>query len=440
MRLRYDYLNMLRTRVGAEGIPPEKLHAMVGRLEQARASLALARKDASLGFFDIPKAKPSARKMRMLLNRLDKEVDTVISVGIGGSALGAQAVLKALLGLGKPRTRTFRVVFAGDATDPQAIDDIIESVDWRRTAVNVISKSGGTLEPMSVFILFRDLLTKAVGKKKAASRIICTTDAEKGTLQTIAAREGHETLPVPENVGGRFSVMTEVGMFAAMAGGIDVGGLWKGAKEENDAFWKRTPMQNVPMLYAALQYLLYAQGKALSVKMPYVARLSLIGTWYRQLWAESLGKRVDRRGRVVHTGPTPIAAVGPADQHSQIQLYNEGPNDKVITFLEVDRFGRDYRLPDPYQDIRDVSYFAGVNFSEIVHAERQGTAEALTSARRPNGTLYMKDLTAESLGSYLQAMMCATAVMGELFDIDAFDQPGVESGKVNIKRLLGGGE
>lgn len=437
MGLRYEYLNMLRTKVGAEGIPPEKLHAMIVRLETARKALSEQRKDDSLGFFDVPAEKPSARKMRKWLNGLDKEIDTIISIGIGGSALGPQAVLHALSGLKKTRGRSFHVVFAGHATDPQALDDIIEGVDWRRTALNVISKSGGTLEPMSTFILFRDILTKAVGAKKVAHRIICTTDPEGGTLRAIADREGYETLPVQGNVGGRFSVMTEVGMLGAMAAGIDTKSLWEGAEAENKAFWKKTPMKNTPMMYAALQYLHYKEGKALSVMMPYAERLSLIGSWYRQLWAESLGKKIDRKGRVIHVGPTPIAAVGPADQHSQIQLYTEGPNDKVITFLEVDSFAKDYRLPDPYQDIENVTYFAGANFTDIVHFERQGTAEALASARRPNGTLFIEELSAKSLGSYMQAMMCATAIMGELFNIDAFNQPGVETGKVNIKQLLG---
>lgn len=423
--------------MGAEGVATEKLHAMVGRLEQARDRLSVMRKDGTLGFFDVPKEKPSARKMRMWLNGLPKEVDTIVSIGIGGSALGAQAVLRALSCLKSSRTRTFRVVFAGDATDPQAIDDIIEGVDWSKAAINVISKSGGTLEPMATFVLLKDFLAKAVGKKKVAARILATTDPHGGTLRAIADREGFAMLPVPGNVGGRFSVFTEVGMLAAMAEGVDVAGLWKGAKAENDRFWKRTPMQNVPMLFAALQYLHYREGKALHVMMPYVQRLELVGAWYRQLWAESLGKRIDRRGRVVHTGPTPVAAIGPADQHSQIQLYNEGPNDKTVTFLEVDRFARDYRLHDPYPDIEAVSYFAGASFSEIVHYERQGTSEALTANRRPNGTLYMKDLSAESIGEFMQGMMCATAVMGELLGIDAFNQPGVEAGKVNINRLLG---
>lgn len=439
MALRYDYLNMLRPRIGNEGVSNEELHAMVGKLEHARTALEAACKEGRLGFFSVPSQKPSQRKMRAFLNGLDKKVHTLVSVGIGGSALGGQAVLKALKGLEKTRSRTFKVVFAGDATDPQALHDVIESVDWSSACINVISKSGGTLEPMSVFVLLRDQLYKAVGKKKGARRIICTTDEEKGTLLDIARQEGYETLPVPDNVGGRFSVLTEVGMFSAMAAGINVQDIWDGAKEENARFWKKQPMQNVPMIYAALQYLLYQKGKHLSVMMPYADRLSLIGSWYRQLWAESLGKKVDRKGRVVNIGPTPISAVGPADQHSQIQLYNEGPNDKIISFIEIDKYKHDYRLGDPYPDVDNVNYFAGATFSEIVHYERQGTAEALTENGRPNGTLALPALDAESLGCYLQAMMCSAAVMGELFDINAFDQPGVEAGKVNIKRLLGKG-
>lgn len=437
--IRYDYLNMMRARVGGEGVPAEELHAVAGRLEQAREALSKRRKDGSLGFFDIPASRPSQRRMRDLLSGLDKEVHTLVMVGIGGSSLGGQATLKALKGLKKTRARTFKVVFAGDATDPQAVEDAIASVDWNRAAVNVVSKSGGTLEPMAVFLLFRDLLARAVGKKKAAGRVICTTGEKGSSLRVIAEREGYETLPVPENVGGRFSVLTEAGMFAAMAAGVDVAGLWKGAREENDRFWKRPPLQNVPMLYAALQERLYRSGKRITVLMPYAERLSLVGAWQAQLWAESLGKRADRKGRAVHVGPTPVAAVGPADQHSQIQLWQEGPNDKSITFVEVDRFAADQRLPEPYPDIADTAFFAHRRMTEVVHAERLGTAEALADARRPNGTLYLPDLSAASLGAFYQMMMCATAVMGELLDVNAFDQPGVEAGKRHIKRLLSEG-
>lgn len=437
MPVRYDYLNMMRPRVGAEGVAPEELQAIAGRLVDARNALAARRKDRSLGFFDVPGARPSRDTMRTLLDRLDREIDTLVVLGIGGSNLGAQAVIQALQGLKKTRVRPLRVLWGGDATDPLAVTDLLAQVDWKKTAINVISKSGDTIEPMSVFILLRDRLLRAVGAKKLQTRVIATTDPKKGTLRRIAEEDGLPTLPVPENVGGRFSVFTEVGAFPILAAGVDLDALWKGAAAENDRFWKAKPLEHPALAFAALQALMYMKGKPISVLMPYAARLGLVGAWYRQLWAESLGKKSDRKGRTVNIGPTPVSAVGPADQHSQIQLYNEGPNDKSVTFVEIDRFDEDERLPEPFSEIEGVSYFAGCTFKEIVHAERQATAEALVQNRRPNGTLHIEKLNAEEVGSLLQMFMNATAVAGELFDVNAFDQPGVEAGKREMYKLLG---
>ena len=439
MALRYDFLNMMRNRVGAEGVSPEELQALAGRLELARRALAKRKADVSLGFFEVPKRQPSREAMRTLLGKLDQDVETLVVIGIGGSLLGAQAVYQALAGLEtmKRGARKLRVVFAGDATDPRALVDVIEAVDWKRAAIDVISKSGDTIEPMSVFSLLRAELIKAVGKQKAAGRIIATTDASKGTLRQIADREGYATLPVPSDVGGRFSVFTEVGMFPLLAAGLNIDELWKGAAAEDASFWKTTPLRNAPMLYAGLQYLLLRKGKTISVLMPYVQRLTLVGQWYRQLWAESLGKKIDRKHQRVNVGPTPVAAVGPADQHSQMQLYNEGPHDKIVSFVEVDDFGTDLRLPEPWPDIEGTSYFSGHTMREIVHIERQASAEALAENRRPNGTLCLEDLSGKSVGGLLQGLMTATAVMGELLDIDAFDQPGVEAGKQAMYRLMG---
>ena len=439
MGVRYDYLDMMRNRVGAEGVSPEEVQALAGRLEIARRALAEKKASGALGFFDVPKRRPSSDAMAALLRKLPKEIDTLVVVGIGGSLLGAQAVHAALDGLESMGrgARRLKLVFAGDATDPRAVRDVLDGVDWKRAAVNVISKSGDTIEPMAVFALLRDRLVKAVGKAKAAARVIATTDASNGTLRTIADREGYACLPVPGNVGGRFSVFTEVGAFPLLAGGINVDELWKGAAAEDAAFWRNAPLSNVPMLYAGLQWLLYRRGKTVSVLMPYAKRLQLVGQWYRQLWAESLGKKSDRHRNRVHVGPTPVAAVGPADQHSQIQLYNEGPADKIVTFVEADDFGVDERLPEPWPDIEGVAYFAGHTLKEIVHAERKATADALAENRRPNGTLSLPDLSGKSVGALMQALMCATAVAGELWDVNAFDQPGVETGKRNMYHLLG---
>ncbi len=439
MALRYDFLGMMRNRVGAEGVSPEELQAVAGWLEASRRTLSDRKKNGELGFFEVPKRSSSRNLMMSMLSSLDPGIDTLVVVGIGGSLLGAQAVYEALKGVEtvKRGTRALKLVFAGDATDPRAVRDVFESVDWTRAAINIVSKSGDTIEPMAVFAMLRHELVRAVGLEKATKRIIATTDAEKGTLRDIAAREGYAMLPVPGNVGGRFSVMTEVGAFPLLAAGILVDELWKGAAAEEAEFWKTPPLKSVPMVYAALQWLLYRRGKTISVFMPYAKRLALFGHWYRQLWAESLGKKTDRRGKRVSSGPTPIAAIGPADQHSQIQLYNEGPSDKIITFIEIDDFDIDARLPEPWPEIEGVSYFSGHTLRKLVHAERQATAEALTESRRPNGTLHLPDLTGRSLGALLQCLMIATAMAGELFDVNAFDQPGVEAGKKHMYRLLG---
>jgi glucose-6-phosphate isomerase len=437
--IRYDYLNMMRSQVGAEGVAPEDLQAMAGRLEQARQALAKRRQDGSLGFFDAPAKKSSLAAMRDILKGLDKEIDTLIVIGIGGSNLGAMAVEAALGGRLKKAWRfhqPLRLVWAGDATDPEAVADVIAGVDWKKTALNVISKSGDTIEPMSVFILLRERLVKAVGKAKAAARIIATTDPRHGTLRDLADREGYAALPVPGNIGGRFSVMTEVGAFPILAAGIDIEAMWNGAAKENEAFWKTPALKNPALIFAGLQCLLYVQGKRISVLMPYVKRLFLTGFWFRQLWAESLGKKHDRTRSNAHIGPTPIAAVGPADQHSQIQLYNEGPNDKSVTFVEIETFSEDFRLPTPFPDQEGLAYFGGRTMSEIVSYERQATAMSLAASRRPNGTLFMPDLGAASLGAFLQFMMAATAVAGEVLGVNAFDQPGVEAGKRAMEKLL----
>ncbi len=439
MALRYDFLNMMRNRVGAEGVSPEELQAVAGWLEASRRALADRKKAGELGFFDVPKRRPSREAMAVLLRAFDKDIDTLVVVGIGGSLLGTQALYEALRGLEEVKRggRALKLVFAGDATDPRAVRDVATSVDWKRTAINIVSKSGDTIEPMAVFTLLRHELMRAVGREKAMKRIIATTDAKKGTLHDIATQEGYAILPLPGNVGGRFSVLTEVGAFPLMAAGINVDELWKGAAAEEAAFWKTAPLKCAPMVYAALQWLLYRRGKKISVFMPYAKRLALVGQWYRQLWAESLGKKNGRRGKRADIGPTPVAAVGPADQHSQIQLYTEGPSDKIVTFVEVDEFDIDARLPDPWPALEGVSYFSGHTLKQLVHMERQATAEALTDNRRPNGTLRLPDLSGRSLGALLQGLMIATAMTGELFDVDAFDQPGVEAGKKHMYKLLG---
>jgi len=312
---------------------------------------------------------------------------------------------------------------------------MLSSVDWKRTAVNIISKSGDTVEPMSAFFVARERLRKASGKK-FAEQIIATTDAEQGTLVALAKKEGYARLIVPGNVGGRFSVLSDVGLFPAAWAGVPIAKLLAGAAHQANEFRRKAVEEQTAAPYAALHASQYRDGRSVFVLMPYAARLQSFAFWYRQLIAESLGKRLNREGGVVNVGPTPIAALGATDQHSQLQLYMEGPEDKVVTFVEVEAFAANLRVPKPPIASESFRGLAGRSFQELIHAERRFTAEALASVDRPTGTIFLGRLDAEHLGALFQMFMQATAYLGELLNVDAYDQPGVEEGKRRFRAWL----
>jgi glucose-6-phosphate isomerase len=239
---------------------------------------------------------------------------------------------------------------------------------------------------------------------------------------------------VPTDVGGRFSVLSPVGLLPAALVGIDVDGLLSGARRAIERSEADNLLQNPSALYAALHWAADTQlGARIHVLMPYTDRLREFAEWYRQLWAESLGKRVDRNGKVVHVGPTPVAAVGATDQHSQVQLFMEGPFDKVITFITVEDFGMDVPIPNQpgVQESLppDLAYLPGHTLGELLRAEYQATSAALTQMGRMNCTLRFPDLSAETLGEAIMFFQLATGYAGAWYGIDPFDQPGVELGK-----------
>lgn len=375
------------------------------KLNAAKAKLLDDWKSGRQGWLGSPDQKVDFR-----LSTFDsRHFTTCLVIGIGGSDLGARAVWHAL----KNRARGMKLEFAGGNTDPDELEATLSRIDWKHTLVNVISKSGDTLEPMAAFYVVRDILKKKVGKN-FADHIVATTDENGGALHDLAMREGYATLPVPENIGGRFSVLTNVGLFPMACAGFDVKALLRGAKSVRDDFTDAS-------LYAATLVAHHeTKGRNIHVLMPYSEQLRLFGTWYRQIWAESLGK--DGKG------PTPVAALGATDQHSQIQLYMDGPDDKVVTFIEVEKFASRLKVPS--------HFFGGASFEKIIHAERAGTAAALASRKRPSATITIPRVDEGSLGALFMFFMIATGIAGELYGIDTYDQPGVEAGKQRMAALL----
>lgn len=424
MILRYDYSNMALGRLGNKDAA-----SFIAGANSIRAKIFA--RSGELGFLETISSGEIAA-IEGLAKKFRKNFETLLVVGIGGSDLGTRAICEALapsfFQKKKAKGGSMKLVFLGN-TDPEEVAAKLQGINLKKTIINVVSKSGGTAEILANFFLVRQLLERAVGKGKAAERIVATTDSSSGLMRKMADEAGWVTLPIPKNIGGRFSALTAVGLFPAACAGINIKELVSGSRKvllEEKNGKRQTPA----LVFAALQHLAYKNGMNISVLMPYSATLWSFAFWYRQLWAESLGKNKA-------SGPTPVAALGAIDQHSQLQLYAEGPEDKTITFLEVGRFRKNFQVPTYLKDRSGALSVQGCSFEEIIHAERSATALALSGAGRPNGTIFIPAISAESLGAVLQFFMMAAAYAGELLGVNAFNQPGVEAMKKELADILG---
>ncbi len=377
-------------------------------------------------------------------NSKGKRCKHLIVLGIGGSALGniaLQAALKEHVHNLTPCThRVGPRLYVLDNVDPHFVGDLMRYLEIKdsgltHTAVNVISKSGETAETAAQFMIFRDWLKSHLGDSYRR-HIVAITDPSRGTMRSIVDEEGYATLPVPDGVGGRFSVLSPVGLFSAAMCGIDIDALLAGAAAMDQRCQSRTLKDNPAATLAWLLMEFNKRGKGNHVMMPYCNALYSLADWYRQLWAESLGKRVDLQGREVFAGPTPIKALGTTDQHSQVQLYREGPNDKVFGFVEVARWDRDVPIPGSLK-VDAISYLHGHTLGQLIAAEKRATEYALVESERPNFTITLPRLNAHHVGAFIQLWEVITAYAGLLLNINAYDQPAVETGKVATFGLMG---
>ena len=371
--------------------------------------------------------------------------DTMVVLGIGGSALGNIALQAALNpathNLLDPSVRKGPRMFVVDNVDPTYFGSVLDLCasspgGLKRTLFNVVSKSGETAETAAQFMVIRDRLKALMGADHAAN-VVAVTDPSKGTMRQICVREGYTTLPVPDGVGGRFSVLSPVGLFSAAMCGIDIEALLKGAADMDKSCSRAELTQNpAAMLAFLLVELGQTKGKTNHVLMPYANSLYLLADWFRQLWAESLGKQRDRAGNTVFAGFTPIKALGTTDQHSQVQLYREGPNDKVLGMLEVEQFDRDVAIPAGL-GVEALTYLEGKSMSALLAAEKRATEYAFVESERPNFTIKFPRIDAYHVGQFINLWQITTAYAGLLLDIDANDQPAVELGKQATFGLMG---
>ena len=440
--IKLAYGRMLRDRLdGAHGLPRGRLDELAGRFAGVQQEVRRRRAAGEYGFYQLVDQVETVREITTFAEGLGQAHDHVLVLGIGGSALGTKALLSALRRpawneLDDEGREFFPRLTVLENVDPTSVNAALRRIDPRRVLVNVISKSGGTAETMAQYLIVRAWLEDALGSA-AHRHLVFTTDPARGALRELAARDAIASLSVPPSVGGRFSVLSPVGLLPAALVGIDIGALLAGARRAIERAETADLRQNPAALYAALHWAADAElGARIHVLMPYSDRLKEFAEWYRQLWAESLGKRVDRSGREVHTGPTPVGAIGATDQHSQVQLFMEGPFDKVITFAVIDDLGEDITIPPPPTDVpgawplpADLGYLTGHTLGELLRAEYEATATALARMGRMSCTLRLPDLSAATFGEAIMFYQLATGYAGVWYGVDPFDQPGVELGK-----------
>jgi len=442
MAIHFDPTNLSAAMVGEKhGLTAAEVAAAQPAAQAALTAFRSSFESDKYGFPRLPFQTKLIREITAYAKSVAGKYDTVCVVGIGGSALGVWALDCGLRGPHPVQaafsTKNPRLVIL-DNVDPVFLQSALASMDPAKTMVVPIAKSGATAETMSTFLIVHDWMKAKLGAKKAAARIVVVTSESTGDLKAFAVANKLTTFHIPQNVGGRFSVLTPVGLVPAALAGLDIASVCKGAVAMTELSWKEDLEENVALKSALLHWLIWTKHKKpVQVAFPYANRLWGAAFWFRQLWAESLGKAQNRKGRVVNVGQTPIAALGATDQHSQVQLYREGPNDKVYTFWAVGKWADTGRIPKDKTGYDSFDYLAGRSLAELIDFERRATAASLTSAERPNCTFTLDKMDAWHLGAFLQMFEFQTAFIGEMLNIDAFNQPGVELGKHYTFALMG---
>jgi glucose-6-phosphate isomerase len=386
-----------------------------------------------LGWLTLPTDydKEEFARIQQAAQRIAQDTDVFIAIGIGGSYLGARAVIEFLKSplYNNLKKDTPDIYFAGNSISSAALAELLQLCEGRRVSINVISKSGTTTEPAIAFRVFRDYLEKTVGKDEARRRIYVTTDKEKGTLKSFADREGYETFVVPDDVGGRFSVLTAVGLLPIAVAGCDIEALMKGAAEAQTALCNPDVMQNDCYRYAALRNILLRKGRSVELMVSYEPRYALMSEWWKQLYGESEGK--DGKGLF------PASVIFSTDLHSLGQFVQDGSNILTETVVLIDESPVNVVIEEDAENIDGLNFLAGSTMAQINQKAFEGTVLAHTDGGTPNMVLHVPTVSEHELGYLIYFFEKACAISGYLLGVNPFNQPGVEAYKKNMFALLG---
>lgn len=443
MRLVLDYNNVTDKFLGEKGFSKKQFKDMKAKADHAFEFVKQNRgkDELFMGWTELPyNQKEIVADILATAKNVRAKFENFVVLGIGGSALGPIAIFQALCHLHynelPKKIRKGPKFYVEDNVDPVRMKELLDVVDPAKTCFNVISKSGATSETMTQYLIIADLLKKA--GVNIADNMIFTTDAARGNLNKISAELGGiKSYVLPDGVGGRFSELCPVGLLPAAVLGIDVNGMLAGAAYMDKICSKRSIDENPALMAATIQYMAMESGKNVGVLMPYSDNLKYISDWYAQLWAESLGKNKTLDGQDCNVGQTPVKTLGVTDQHSQVQLYTEGPFDKIVTFLSVGHYKEVSPIAHGCENIPDVGFLGGHTMEELIQAENKATAFALTKAGRMNYTITLPEINAFTIGQLLFLFELQTAYTGAMLNINTFNQPGVEAGKKATFALLG---
>ncbi|MBR4196556.1 MAG: glucose-6-phosphate isomerase [Synergistaceae bacterium] len=428
----FDYSNALKF------VRPHEVDSMKA-ITLAAADLLKSRKGAGndfLGWIDLPVNydREEFSRIKMAAKKIQSDSEILLVAGIGGSYLGARAAIEFLRhgfynDLSPEVRKTPRIYYVGNSMNSTYIQDVIDLLDGHDFSVNVISKSGTTTETAIAFRVFRDLLIKKYGAKEAAKRIYATTDKARGALKTLADTEGYESFVIPDDVGGRFSVLTAVGLLPIAASGADIDALMAGAAAGRDVALNKAFEENPALQYAALRNILHRKGKTVEILANYEPSMHYISEWWKQLYGESEGK--DQRGIF------PASVDLTTDLHSMGQFIQDGDRIMFETVLNIENARKDFALTSQENDLDGLNYLAGKNMSWVNQCAMQGTIAAHVDGGVPNMMVKIPAQDEKSLGELFYFFEYACGVSGYISGINPFNQPGVEFYKTNMFKLLG---
>ncbi len=375
--------------------------------------------------------KEEFARIKAAAEKIKKNTDVFVVIGIGGSYLGARAAIEFIK---SPNYNALakdvpQVYFTGNSISSNALSELIEICEGKDVSINMISKSGTTTEPAIAFRVFRELLEKKYGKEGARERIFCTTDKARGTLKELATKEGYETFVVPDDVGGRFSVLTAVGLLPIAVAGADIDALMAGAAKAESDFDNSDLMTNDCYKYAALRNILYRKGKSTEILVSYEPAFALMNEWFKQLYGESEGK--DNKGLF------PASVIFSTDLHSMGQYIQDGRRNLFETVVLFDKCKREITLGTDPENVDGLNFLSGKTMDFVNKKAFEGTVLAHTDGGVPNIVLNVEEMTETELGYLIYFFEKACAISGYLLGVNPFDQPGVESYKKNMFALLG---